>query len=182
MDPYTQVADGQLTIGPDGSLGTMIGGKFVPWTPENNTQLSSSPAGGWTPDPTYLTWLRKFGYSQAEAYRQAQAQVEAIRRQFTPAVADIKAEGEIARRGIEGNAESRGIYRSGELLRNLADERAREGRRVAQIYAAGADNLANVRTQLASQLAGLNNTGAEQDYALAMRRTTQGLQGLPVTG
>ena len=71
-----------------------------------------------------------------------------------------------SRRGIAGSLESRGMSRSGELLRRLAENRGQEGRQRAGIDATLAGQTSGLESQLANKLMELNRSKAQQELQL----------------
>lgn len=156
-----------------GDYGVMIDGKFVASTPEADRWLSAVDAqknAGPTADSAYLTALRSLGYDKATAYRIAARNVAQVNRQMGLAEDDVKASGDISRRNISGNAEVRGIYRSGEHLRNLSEQRASEGRRLGSIQSIGAGQIGGYQNSLEQSLSDISRQRAEQEMALSLRR------------
>lgn len=71
-----------------------------------------------------------------------------------------------SRRGVAGSMESRGMARSGELLRRLAENRAQEGRQRAGIESTLAGQTSGLESQLAQKLVGLNTQRTEREMQL----------------
>lgn len=71
-----------------------------------------------------------------------------------------------SRRGIAGSLESRGMARSGELLRKLSENRAQEGRQRAGIEANLAGQTSSLESQLAQKLVGLGTQRTEREMQM----------------
>lgn len=71
-----------------------------------------------------------------------------------------------SRRGIAGSLESRGMARSGELLRKLAENRAQEGRQRSGIDANLAGQTLGLESQLAQKMLSLGTQRAEREMSM----------------
>lgn len=146
----TRIAPQTVSTGADGGtpgVGTSTGG------------TTAAGTGAWTmpgiTDPTYATVGT--GYQQRADTLSANA---AQRKAMLQALADqnlagVQNEGVYARRDISNDAESRGILRSGELERNLAEQMAKENERIGNMNSNLSAQLGEVDLGLADQLSGL---------------------------
>lgn len=121
------------------------------------------PAG--STDPAYLAYQRQLEYQRQVAGLAAQRSLQNLAGQMVIGPQQLAAQGEIARRGISGGLEARGLFRSGERLRDLADQRANEAQRLAAIRLSGAGQFGDILTTLQGNLAGLSNQSADQALA-----------------
>jgi len=71
-----------------------------------------------------------------------------------------------SRRGIAGSLESRGMARSGELLRRQAENRAQEGRQRAGIDSTLAGQTSGLESQLAQKMLSLGTQRAEREMSM----------------
>ncbi len=71
-----------------------------------------------------------------------------------------------SRRGIAGSLESRGMARSGELLRKLAENRAQEGRQRSGIDANLAGQTLGLESQLAQKMLSLGTQRTEREMSM----------------
>jgi hypothetical protein len=91
------------------------------------------------------------GFYQSDAQRQT----EDLTPQYTE-----------QRRGIAGSLETRGMSRSGEQLRKLAQNRGQEGRQKAGIQANLGMQIGSLESQLAQKLLDINSRKASQELSL----------------
>ena len=70
------------------------------------------------------------------------------------------------RRGIAGSLEARGMSRSGEMLRRLAENRAMEGRQRAGIESNLAGQVGQLESQLAQKMGSMASQRAQQELTL----------------
>lgn len=133
---------------------------------------SGGGGGGMAPprklaeSPEWLAYLNALGYEEnqfrADIERQRQfASSEALRQ-----IQGLEPGYKQQRRGIAGNAESRGMTRSGEFLRNLAESRAAQGRDQANIQAGLGNTINQLESQLANRLMDLNARRADKELSL----------------
>lgn len=72
----------------------------------------------------------------------------------------------LQRRGITGSLEGRGMARSGELLRKLAENRGQQGRAQSNIESGLANSIGSLESQLAAKIAGLQTQRADRELQL----------------
>lgn len=116
--------------------------------------------------PEWLAYLSALGLEES----QAKADVDRMRGIYQSEAQRLKQDlvpqyGQ-QRRGISGSLEARGMARSGELLRRLAESRAAEGRQAAGIEANLAGQVGQLESQLAQRMGGLASQRAQQELAL----------------
>jgi outer membrane murein-binding lipoprotein Lpp len=70
------------------------------------------------------------------------------------------------RRGITGSMEGRGMARSGEFLRRLAENRATQGRAESAVNAQLGFQVGSLESQLAQKLVDLNTSRAQQEATM----------------
>lgn len=134
-----------------------------------------NPASIWT-DPSYLAYRAALGLESDTAVSRVRASQDAARRQAALGVYDIQQSGELARRNIGGNFESRGLSFSSDRQRAMADQRGAEGRRVAGVQEGLGSNLGDLEWQVAQMRASQGRQGAEAAYNAAPKAqaTAQG--------
>lgn len=125
------------------------------------------PAG--STDPAYLAYQRSLNYQQSIAQNAAQQQLQNLQSQMLLGPQALAEQGVISRRNISGADESRGIFRSGERLQNLADERTQEAQKLAALRLQGASQYGGILTTLQQNLASIANQRAEQALADEVR-------------
>lgn len=116
--------------------------------------------------PEWLAYLSALGLEES----QARADVDRMRGIYQSEAQRLKQDlvpqyGQ-QRRGITGSLEARGMARSGELLRRLAESRAAEGRQAAGIEANLAGQVGQLESQLAQRMGSLASQRAQQELAL----------------
>lgn len=104
-------------------------------------------------DPTYQAMRRAMGFDEGQA--KADADLAATRQDVMLDLArpEIAFQGEEARRQISLGAEDRGMWGSGERLRDLAVQRRNEGAQLGQLEVQGANSLADIQRAMAQQIA-----------------------------
>jgi hypothetical protein len=138
------------TYGGDGSGGDTI----APPRP----QLASSPE--------WLAYLNSLGLQQDQFTADIQRQRGVAQAAAAQQAADITAQGPQERRNITGGLETRGMARSGQLVRTLAEQRAGEGRRQAAVQSGLAQNLSQLESQLSNKMIELGAKRADQELSL----------------
>lgn len=126
--------------------------------PPPRPQLASSPE--------WLAYLNSLGLEQGQFTADIQRRRALAQSMAAQQAADITAQGPQERRQITGSLESRGMARSGQLVRSLAEQRAGEGRRQGQVQTALAGNLSDLETQLSEKLINLGAKRADQELNL----------------
>lgn len=131
------------------------------------TSPPAFPAG--STDPAYLAFQRQYAYQTQLAEQNAARQYQLLAQQMLLGPQQLAEQGVISRRNISGGDEARGIYRSGERLQSLADERTAEAQKLAALRLAGSGQYGSIVEQLQQTLAGLSNQAAEQQLAVGLR-------------
>jgi len=116
--------------------------------------------------PEWLAYLSALGLEESQARADVdrmrgmyQSEAQRLKQDLTPQYGQ-------QRRGITGSLEARGMARSGELLRRLAESRAAEGRQAAGIEANLAGQVGQLESQLAQRMGSLASQRAQQELAL----------------
>jgi hypothetical protein len=116
--------------------------------------------------PEWLAYLSALGLEES----QARADVDRMRGLYQSEAErqkqDLVPQYGQQRRGITGSLEARGMARSGELLRRLAESRAAEGRQRTGIEANLAGQVGQLESQLAQRMGSLSSQRAQQELAL----------------
>lgn len=124
-------------------------------------QLAPLPQLGIANDPVYLSYLRSTGYDEDSARMLAARQVDQMKRRVSMAIPGIQEQGIEQRRGIGNSFESRGVFRSGERLRQQALQQRGETSQIAGLQGELADNVGNIQIGLRDQIGRLANQRAE---------------------
>lgn len=115
-----------------------------------------------TQDPTYLALRRAMGFDTGQA--QADADLDTARSQVMLDLArpELAFQGAQERRAINASAEDRGMWGSGERLRDLAVQRRQQGAQLGSLEIQGANSLADIQRQMAQQIAASRRSYADQ--------------------
>lgn len=116
--------------------------------------------------PEWLAYLSALGLEES----MARADVDRMRGLYQSEAArlkqDLVPQYQQQRRGIAGSMETRGMARSGEYLRRLAENRAMQGRQQAGIEANLAGQVSGLESQLAQKMGSLASQRAQQEMTL----------------
>ena len=116
--------------------------------------------------PEWLAYLSALGLEES----QARADTDRMRSMYQSEAArqkqDLIPQYGQARRNIAGGMEARGMARSGEMLRRLAENRAQQGRQTAGIEAGLAGQIGQLESNLAQRLGSLASQRAQQELSL----------------
>lgn len=127
---------------------------------------ASAPARRLDTAPEWLAYLSALGLEES----MARADVDRMRGLYQSEAARLKQDMvpqyQQQRRGIAGALETRGMARSGEYLRRLAENRAAQGRQQAGIDANLAGQVSGLESQLAQKMASLASQRAQQELSL----------------
>lgn len=118
-------------------------------------------------DPTYLALRRAMGFDEGST--QANADLETTRAQTMLDLArpELAFQGAQQRRQINLGAEDRGMWGSGERLRDLAVQRRNQGAQLGQLEIQGANSIADIQRQMAQQIAAGRRSYADQTLSAA---------------
>ena len=139
-------------------------------TTYDTTGYAAAPAAMATRDlataPEWLAYLSALGLEES----MARADVDRMRGLYQSEAArlkqDLVPQYQQQRRGIAGALETRGMARSGEYLRRLAENRAQQGRQQAGIDANLAGQVSGLESQLAQKMGSLASQRAQQEMTL----------------
>jgi len=162
-----------------GSLGlTFNGAQVVPMQQDSPMAAPSVPDYGDTgysaapatrplaTAPEWLAYLSALGLEES----QARADVDRMRSMYQSEAErqkqDLIPQYGQQRRNIAGGMEARGMARSGEYLRRLAESRAQQGRQQAGIEAGLAGQIGQLESNLAQRLGSLATQRAQQELSL----------------
>lgn len=145
-------------------------GSQVPAPPS----ATSTPSTGWDmpgiTDPSWFAVSRGYQLQADTAGTNAAQQEANLRAQAGLTRGDIQYQGETQRRNAGGDAEGRGILRSGEYERNLAEQMRQEQSRLNQVDMSTSTGVSGIEQGLASQMAGLRSSFAEQGQQAAQQQ------------
>lgn len=116
--------------------------------------------------PEWLAYLNAQGLEENQFRASIDRQRAAVQSEIERQAQGVGPAYQEQRRGITGNLESRGMARSGELLRRLAESRAQEGQTRSNIQATGVQNLQSLEEQLAGKLIDLSARKADRELEL----------------
>jgi hypothetical protein len=159
-------------------------GRFVRRIPAEPTAPAApgAPAGGdpndpfgapGITDPSFKVVQRGFQYQNDTLGQNAAGERADINDELNFYLPEVWYQGEQARRNIGFDAESRGISRSGEYARNVAEQMRAEQQQVAQATMSAQQRSNTVERGLATQQADLRRRYAEQLQTAAQRQYLQ---------
>lgn len=119
-------------------------------------------------DPSILAFLRAAGYAGEAATADVARRRNDIENALGLSIADLDARGEQARRGISGNFESRGVFKSGAHLRDQAEQEATQGRQAGALEQQAASQIGNLTSSLTQQIA--QNQQRAQELAVTQNQ------------
>lgn len=158
VDPSTQLAQTYEEPAPapvdDGGGGG--GGLLAPEAPR--PELASSPE--------WLTFLNALGLEQGQFSADIDRQRGVAQNLAAQQASDIEAQGPLERRQIAGGLETRGMARSGQFVRSLAEQRAQQGRRQGQVQSGLTNQLSGLESQLSNRLIDIGARRAQQELQM----------------
>lgn len=116
-------------------------------------------------DPTYLAYRRAMGFDEGSAKADAALETERTNVSLDLARPEIAYQGGLDRQQISGGMEDRGIWGSGDRLRELARQRHGEGVQLGQLEVQGANSLADIQRAMAQQVAAGRRQFGDQTMA-----------------
>ncbi len=116
-------------------------------------------------DPSILAFLRASGMSQETAAADVARRRTAIEQALGTSIKDLEDQGEVSRENISGNAESNGVFRSGQLSTDLQRQRASQLRRQGALTDQAGYQIGNLTSSLQQQIAENQQKAAELGLA-----------------
>lgn len=120
-------------------------------------------------DPSFQNLLSQLGLKETLSRNQAAQKIESLNTQLGVLLPRIAESGVEQRRGINFGAEARGVFRSGERLRNLALQQRGEQQRVADAQSALARQVAGVNSDLDTTIQQIAQERAQAQLEASMR-------------
>lgn len=124
-------------------------------------------AGPLGQNPAYLAFLRALGAEESDLRGVTEDRVSMIQRELDRQLPQLLTQGEEARRGISGNFETRGLYRSGEHEDALGRQRAAEGQGISALQGSAADQIGATENDLLRRLAEIQRRHADTALSTA---------------
>lgn len=115
--------------------------------------------------PSYQAYLRQLGLSEANAQNDTDFRVNMLQNQLgpdSPQLASINQQGDLARKSILGNMESRGILRSGENEQAIAQQRTGQATQMSALQQSINDQVQLLLHNLALHKATVAQQQADQ--------------------
>jgi hypothetical protein len=119
--------------------------------------------------PEWLAYLSALGLEESAYKADIDRQKGVYSAEAGRQSAEIPPMYKAMRRGVSGNMESRGMSRSGEFLRRLAETRQAEGRAQGGVASVLASQLSSLESNLASRMAELGARKAQQELSLRLQ-------------
>lgn len=175
----------QAATDPNYPSGSGYGGSNVPagWVPDGNggwVPGDSGTSGGTAGDqvaaapapkplassPEWLAYLNALGLERGQFEADINRQRAGIGADTARQLANLPLTYDAQRRGITGGLEARGMSQSGQLLRELAQNRAAQGVAAGNIQAAGANQLSTLESQLAQKISDIGSRQSQEELTL----------------
>ena len=121
-------------------------------------------------DPSWMAVSRGFQYNADTINQNAQRRREQYQARADFERPQIQYEGELARRDTTNDAEGRGVLRSGEHERMLAEQMRKEQERMANLDLQLSENIGNTEMDTSTQLADLRRQFAEKGQDAAYQQ------------
>ena len=116
--------------------------------------------------PEWLAYLNALNFAASQFRSDIDKQKALYTSESERQLTDLPAGYQSQRRGISGSMESRGMSRSGEFLRRLAENRAQQGRAEGAIKGQLAFQTGSLESQLAQKLLDINARKAQQELQM----------------
>ena len=116
--------------------------------------------------PEWLAYLNALDLEQNQFRADIDKQKALYQSESDRQLQDLPVGYQQQRRGISGSMETRGMSRSGEFLRKLAENRASQGRAEGAIKGQTAFQMGSLESQLAQKLMSLQSQKAQQELQL----------------
>ena len=116
--------------------------------------------------PEWLAYLNALNFEESQFRSDIDKQKALYTSESERQLTDLPAGYQSQRRGISGSMESRGMSRSGEFLRRLAENRAQQGRAEGAIKGQLAFQTGSLESQLAQKLLDINARKAQQELQM----------------
>lgn len=154
------------------------GKSFASMTPEEAAAVAAksdrpaSPAtvaiGGQSFDTgnrsaAYIAFLRQLGLQEDQARAAAEQQKSEISRRLTMRTPEIAQNFDRSRQNLSASLEGRGVLRSGETDRRMAENRQQEQSAMGDAQTAAAEGISGVERATANQVAQLRTQAAEKE-------------------
>lgn len=120
-------------------------------------------------DPSYQALLAQYGLSESLNRNTADQQKAQAGRQAATTIPRIQEQGIEQRRNIGLNAESRGMWRSGQRLRDLSLQQRGESQRLSDVNTGLADRMAGIDTGLQAKLNDLATQRVQAGFEAKLR-------------
>lgn len=123
-----------------------------------------------------LAWYRALGFEDQTDQANAQSQTEAVQRRVAFTAPEIQYQGDLTQRNVSGNFEDRGLFRSGEHEQRLAEATHNTQYQLGNLELTGAEQIGQIQTTLAQQIAARRRQQIEQEMTLAQQLEMQEAQ------
>lgn len=111
----------------------------------------------------YLAFLRQLGLQEDQARSAAEVQKSEISRRLAMRTPEIAQNFGQSRQNLSASLEGRGVLRSGETDRRMAENRRQEQSALSDAQTAAAEGISGVERATANQVAQLRTTAAEKE-------------------
>ena len=132
------------------------------------TEPAPAPSLELATSPEWLAYLNALGLEEGQFRADIDRQRGVAQTLAAQQTGDITAEGPGQRRRIAGGLETRGMARSGQFIRSLAEQRAGEGRRQAGVQGSLTGSLSGLESSLAQRLIDIEARRAQQELQMRL--------------
>lgn len=127
-------------------------------------------------DSALAAFLRQMGVEEQNILAESRLRSEISGRQYTRSIPVFENQEREAVEAVQGDAEDRGVYRSGATVRNTALARNEVALRQQEALASSQDQQDIYALEAARQISGLRRSAAEQELQARTRQTIAGAQ------
>ena len=131
-----------------------------------STFAEPAPTRELATSPEWLAYLSQLGLEETQFRGDIEKQRGMASAVADQQLGDIAFTGTGERRNIAGGLESRGMARSGQFVRTLAEQRAREGRQSSNVQLGLANTVSGLESSLANKLMELASRRAQQELSM----------------
>lgn len=123
-----------------------------------------------------MAWRRALGFEDQAGEADAARQTAQVQQRVAFQAPEIQYQGGLAARNISGGYEDRGLFRSGEHERGLAEQSHATQYQLGALELGGAEDIGGIQSALAQQIAARRRQQIEQELLLGQQLEYQQAQ------
>lgn len=127
-------------------------------------------------DPATLAWRRALGFEDQSSEADAARQTAQVQQRVAFQAPEIQYQGGLAAANISGGYEDRGLFRSGEHERGLAEQQHATQYQLGALELGVAEDIGGIQSALAQQIAARRRQQIEQELLLGQQLEYQQAQ------